>query len=143
MKKKTKTKKKSTTISFPVHIKRKKLKKQLDDIFSLYIRERDNYTCITCGVTRETKVIQCGHLFSRTKNSTRWEEKNAHAQCEGCNKAHTIHWEKYRRKWIEIHGKEQYELLYAKYCQEKTFTVRDLEIVIQYYKNKLSILKGE
>jgi hypothetical protein len=29
--------------------------------------------------------MDCGHFQSRRFTATRWEEKNAHAQCQSCN----------------------------------------------------------
>ena len=63
----------------------KKLKKQADDIFSLYIRTRDNFTCYTCGKEGNKTNIDCGHFISRAKLGTRYDEINCHAQCKGCN----------------------------------------------------------
>jgi len=124
-------------------IPRKKLKKDLDKTFSEYIRERDDYVCITCGATRDNKVIQCGHLFSATKNSTRWDEKNAHAQCRGCNFKHEHDFERYRRRWVAQHGESEYDLLYAKWCQSTKFGLGDLRMMIKHFKDKLDKLKKE
>ena len=64
----------------------------LDNIFSKFVRLRDSdshgfSTCVTCPKvafwTREG--IQCGHFQTRGKYITRWHERNAHAQCAGCN----------------------------------------------------------
>lgn len=121
---------------------RKKLKTKLDKVFSEFIRERDDYVCITCGVTRNTHVIQCGHLFSRVSNSTRWDEKNAFAQCAGCNYRHEFDFETYRRRWVEKFSNAEYDLLYAKFSQTTKFALIDLEIMIELYKNKLINLKN-
>jgi len=71
---------------------RAKAVERLDNIFSKFVRLRDSdshgfSTCITCHKvafwTREG--IQCGHFQTRSKYITRWHERNAHAQCAGCN----------------------------------------------------------
>lgn len=123
--------------------KRTDLKKKLDKTFSEYIRERDNYICITCGGTKETHVIQCGHLFTKKNHSTRWDEKNAFAQCAGCNKNHSYDFEKYRRRWVQKLGVCAYDLLYAKFCQTTKFGVGDLEMMIKLFADKLAKLKME
>lgn len=71
---------------------RAKAVERLDSIFSKFVRLRDSdshgfSTCVTCCKvafwTREG--IQCGHFQTRGKYITRWHERNAHAQCAGCN----------------------------------------------------------
>lgn len=68
---------------------RKSIVKQLDSVFSKFIRQRDSEndycTCATCGVQKPIKEMQAGHFMSRGKYSTRWDEENVHAQCQGCN----------------------------------------------------------
>jgi hypothetical protein len=63
-----------------------KLKKKLDTVFSLWIKNRDNWTCITCGkFSRDPQKMNAGHYISRRHHSVRWNEKNVNAQCAGCN----------------------------------------------------------
>lgn len=66
--------------------KNKKLAKaKADKYFSLYIRERDkNKPCVTCGKMVSDK--DCGHFLSRRFENTRYDEKNAHGQCQKCNR---------------------------------------------------------
>jgi len=120
---------------------RKKLIKKLDDVFSLYVRERDNYKCITCGVDKNTHVIQCGHLFSRISHSTRWSEKNAFAQCSGCNMKHEHDFEPYRRAWLEKYSQEEYDILYAKFSGTTKYNDIDLKYLIFYYQRKTEKIK--
>lgn len=122
---------------------RKKLEKRLNDIFSLYIRERDNQRCIVCGVTNKTHVIQCGHLFSRVSKSTLWDEQNANAQCAGCNLRHEHDPEPYRRAWLAKYSQKDYDILYAKWSKPTKFSPSDLKYMIDYYKSKLKKLKED
>ena len=69
-----------------------KLKKELDTIFSVYIRlrEANEYgycQCFTCGVVRHYKDgMQNGHFQSRKHLSTRFsEDGNCEVQCVSCN----------------------------------------------------------
>lgn len=59
---------------------RSNLVKEADRVFSLFIRERDKgKPCVTSGKPwRED--FQCWHFASRRHLSTRWHDKNAHAQ---------------------------------------------------------------
>lgn len=70
-----KTKKKSVS----------KLKKELDGIFSKYIRARDGHKCYTCNRQMEANQSQCGHFVPRQYLATRYDEINCHAQCYACN----------------------------------------------------------
>ena len=67
-----------------------KLKKDLDAIFSKYIRlkysdENGNVACYTCGKVMHWKQIQNGHFISRQYLATRWHEDNCRPQCVGDN----------------------------------------------------------
>lgn len=60
-----------------------KLKKELDSVFSLYIRAKYPKVCYTCGKVGTT--LQCGHFIPRQYLATRWEEDNCRPCCIGCN----------------------------------------------------------
>lgn len=68
---------------------RSKVVKNLDAIFSQYIRKKDSIneiaTCFTCGKEDHWKKLQNGHFQSRKHYSTRWDETNCQVQCAGCN----------------------------------------------------------
>lgn len=59
------------------------LKKELDRLFSIYIRSKYHRRCYTCGKTEVT--LQNGHFVSRSYLITRWDERNCRPQCVGCN----------------------------------------------------------
>lgn len=59
-----------------------RLKKELDRIFSLYIRAKYEKRCFTCG---KVGVLQNGHFIVRKYLATRWDEDNCRPQCVGCN----------------------------------------------------------
>lgn len=66
------------------------LKKDLDKIFSLFIRQReaDLYgftSCYTCGLRKHYKELQCGHFVPRQYLATRYDEVNCKVQCYACN----------------------------------------------------------
>ena len=68
------------------------LKKQLDKIFSIYIRLREatpeGYVkCFTCDKVSHYKIgIHAGHFMSRSRLATRWhEDGNVMPQCYRCN----------------------------------------------------------
>lgn len=67
-----------------------KIKKELDRVFSLYIRQRSasstgTVMCFTCGTKGHWKSMDCGHFQSRKHTNTRWNEQNCQVQCKSCN----------------------------------------------------------
>jgi hypothetical protein len=60
---------------------------QLDQIFSLCVRERAEWTCERCNKAyqRGTNGLHCSHLFSRRHRSTRWAPENCCAHCMACH----------------------------------------------------------
>ena len=117
-------------------IKLSTLKKKIDTEFSLYIRRRDHYKCCTCGLTGSEKdgIMQCGHLFTRSCDSTRWNELNAACQCRGCNYRHEYDWEPMRRWFIRNYGNDWYEALYREHKTVKKYTRGELIELLEHYK---------
>ena len=125
-----------------------KLKKELDTIFSIYIRIRESeeglVQCFTCNkVSHYKSGMQNGHFQSRKHLATRWDEENCQVQCVGCNM---------------FKAGEQYKFainLDAKYgegkAEELQFLARtimkvsriDYEEKIGYYKELVEKLKRE
>ena len=62
-----------------------KLKKELDAIFSKFIRARDRGQCYTCPKKDDPKNMQNGHFVPRQYLAIRYSEINCHCQCYACN----------------------------------------------------------
>jgi len=60
-------------------------KKELDRVFSIYIRIRDDGKCISCGDEKHWKYQHAGHYVSRSYLSLRFNEQNVNVQCPACN----------------------------------------------------------
>lgn len=59
-----------------------KLRKDLDDLFAAYVKDRDGNVCISCGTTiTRPNDWHAGHFIRRGYWSLRWDPKNCHAQC--------------------------------------------------------------
>lgn len=123
-----------------------KLKKEVWDIFSQFIRMRDclkttgdiNYgRCVTCGALKHRKDCHAGHFISRSFNATLFDEKNVHCQCARCNLFLGGEPLKYRREIVRLYG-EGYDIeLEEKAMTTKKFTREELEGLKKHYQNKV------
>ncbi len=96
-----------------------KLKKELDTVFSLYIRLKDAdedgmVACYTCRVKYHYKKMHAGHYALRGYMATRWDEMNVKPQCGVDNL-----WRKgepilFREHLIEEYGEEAVKALEAR-----------------------------
>ena len=106
----------------------------LDELFSLYIRTRDHFTCQRCGV--KSKNVQCAHFIGRRNKNCRWREENATTLCMGCHQhfhANPLEFVEWTRKRL---GERDFELLQA---QERIITKPDRKLLTMYYQNKLKL----
>jgi hypothetical protein len=118
-------------------IKRSTIVKNLDTVFSQYIRLRyaknEIAECVTCGKKDHWKKLQCGHFQSRRHYSTRWDENNVGVQCYGCN----ITSQGQQFLFAKYLGLELAEEMVLKSKQTVKFSDNDLQDMIQHYKDKL------
>jgi hypothetical protein len=120
--------------------KNKKLAQaKADKYFSLYIRARDSVNgiakCCTCG--RYVSEFDCGHFLSRRFEATRYDERNAHAQCLKCNRFENgnqfAHGEFINRRY----GAGVADGLLEKSRMVCKRTQQDYEFIAQEFKSKL------
>lgn len=120
---------------------RKSIVKQLDTLFSQYIRLRksnnDISECYTCNKKDHWKKLQCGHFMSRKHYSTRWDETNCQVQCYACNVARYGEQFIFGNKLNEEYGLDTAENLSIKCRQVEKFSNNDLLEKIVHYKNLL------
>ena len=112
-----------------------KLKKEAWRVFSLFIRNRDNWTCYTCGSRIKGAGMHAGHFISRTKLSTFFDEMNVHAQCYPCNIFKKGNAGEYSYRLVEQYGPaEFYRLLErGRSLKPMGFTRQELENIITKY----------
>jgi hypothetical protein len=125
-------------------VKRSTLVKNLDIVFSQYIRLRyaknEIAECYTCGKKDHYKKQQAGHFASRRHYSTRWEELNVQVQCYSCNIGMQGLQFEFGKRLNKEFGKDTAEALLIKSKQTVKFTDADLQDMIQHYKDKLKEL---
>ncbi len=125
MKKKPKIKEKSIT----------KLRKKAWKLQSMYIRQKEKGKCFTCGDQRDWKEQQAGHFVHR--DSVDFDLRNIHCQCVHCNKWLHGNLINYAIKLERIYGHGIIEELKRKGDQIKKWKVKELEDLIEFYKNEL------
>ena len=127
-----------------------KLKKELDTIFSVYIRlrEANEYgycQCFTCGVVRHYKDgMQNGHFQSRKHLSTRFsEDGNCEVQCVSCNIFGSGQQWKFGMNLDAKYGEGR--AVELEFLARTTLKISraEYEEKISYYKNIVSNLKDE
>lgn len=115
-------------------------KHKADKYFSLYIRERDKgKPCITCG--RYSSKMDCGHFISRRFEATRYDEKNANAQCIKCNRFENGNQFEHGQNIDHKYGSGTAEHLHFKSkmkCYRKKY---DYEYIAMEYKKKYDEIK--
>lgn len=109
-------------------------KKELDTWFSMYIRIRDNGTCITCGSKTFWKYQQNGHYVSRQVLSLRFDEKNCNCQCAGCNVFKHGNMDEYALQLQRKYGKDILERLHKEKYKIVKLDIPWYEQKIKYYK---------
>jgi hypothetical protein len=126
-----------------------KLKKELDTIFSIYIRLRDADSnglvfCFTCGkVANYKKGMQCGHFQSRRHTSTRWDGQNCQPQCVRCNMFNQGEQFKFGLNLDAKYGEGTADKLVFISNQTRKFARADYELLLTYYKALVEKLKKE
>jgi hypothetical protein len=120
------------------------LKKEADAVFSRYIRysaadHAGNARCVTCGVVKHWKELQNGHYERRSVNSLRYDERNCHPQCPGCNIFKGGNYPRYAQFMLQTYGPTILEELEAEAKNLKQFRPFELIEIIDLYKAKLLI----
>lgn len=118
--------------------------KQLDIVFSQYIRNRDADSngmckCIDgCGQLSHWKATDCGHFASRRCMSTRWHEQNCAAQHKACNGPVGLGRQYEFGKGLDLKfGEGTADKMIALSKQTKKWTIEELKDMIQLYTSKL------
>lgn len=114
---------------------------------SRFVRMRDAWEyskgdvvkCCTCSHVAHWKELQGGHFVSRRHKATKFNERNVHAQCGGCNAKHMgggKEWE--HGQYIDRrYGKGTAELLKHASTQMVKRTVFEMEQLYEYFREKV------
>jgi len=109
--------------------------------FALYVKERDNWTCITCGKKTKGAEMGAGHFIQAFGHaSVFFNEQNVHAQCARCNGWDNTSLLRYRREIVKRYGKgadEELERLGRK--TREPFMRKELLRIAKTYRVKFAI----
>ena len=110
------------------------LKRKAWAIFSKWIRNRDNWTCFTCGSRFTGAGLHAGHFVSRSHNATFFDELNVNAQCYPCNIYKRGNSGEYARRLIEKYGQRKFKALLERGRGIKQFKETELLEIIRKYQ---------
>jgi len=114
----------------------------LDKWFSLYVRMRDasefnNFgRCCSCGRVISFEESDCGHFISRDRIATRWDERNAHAQCRNCNRFRSGEQHAHGQHILKLYGQQVLHELIWKSKHPKNFTDQEIKDLTDFYRTK-------
>jgi len=109
-------------------------KKELDRVFSIFIRQRDKGRCFTCSKKSEWKDTDAGHFVKRQHLATRWDERNVNCQCVACNCFRAGQKETYAVKLEKKYGFGILQELEGLKNKGAKFKVAELKELIEHYK---------
>ena len=112
-----------------------------DELFSLYIRIRDNWTCQRCGgyYKHRPQGLHCSHFMGRRKENTRFEPLNADSLCYGCHKYFTSHPAEHYAWQVERKGQDTVDKITL---MSNTYKKRDRVLEALYWKQELVKLEA-
>lgn len=113
-------------------------KKKLWQTFTIYIKNRDKWTCVTCGKKAMGGGMGGGHYMPKAAcgNEYYFSEKNVHAQCTYCNLTLEGNRPAYRRFIIKTYGMKVLKELETKFRKPTPWSAEVYREKIEYYKRK-------
>lgn len=130
-----------------------RLKKDVWNIFSKYIRLRDamrttgepySVRCITCNERKDTVNVDAGHFYSRAYTYLLFDEHNVHAQCKRCNMPpHSGEQYLYSKKIQELYGNSELERLTREKQYLKKYKKEELFNLLLDYRARIRKLTKE
>lgn len=112
--------------------------KELDRVFSLYIRQSKPPMCVTCGKKDDPKNLQNGHYYSRGKLPTRWNEDNCWPQCVACNVFKSGNYTEYALFMLQTLGEDKMRELHKLANSAEKIPTSVIKEKIEEYKHKIS-----
>lgn len=95
-------------------------------------------TCVTCGKTLPCNKQSGGHFIGRGCHPLRWDEKNVHCQCNGCNMFRNGAYIEYSQWFIKRYGLDTFNKYVDTYERWKAgkipaFKMNELQQIYDYW----------
>lgn len=120
---------------------RSKLVKELDRVFSIFIRQRDlpggRGKCYTCKNPVSIRDAHAMHFISRACYRYRWDEDNVKAGCQRCNIWLKGNYIEYVRYMIDEYGIDKVDEMRRNAKQVFKISTQEIEDKIAYYKRRI------
>ena len=125
---------------------KQKAMKAADKWFSEWIRLRDAgpdglVKCVTCSRRAHWRDMDCGHYVSRAKQTTRYDQWNAHAQCGGCNRFQGGKFIEHARAVDEMHGAGSASILASRCVMECRRSAQDFQYIADKYHALVLVIR--
>ena len=120
----------------------KSLKRELWKLVSEYVRRKEKGICFSCGKKADWKEQHCGHWSHQGRYSELAYDDDSilHTQCPSCNTFKHGNLDNYTLKMIEVYSLEAVQEFHKKSLKVHNWNEIELQLLITYYKNKLSRL---
>jgi len=116
-------------------------KKKCDTLYSRVIRlryaKKGIAKCVTCGKKDHYKKLQAGHYIPRNYLSLRFDDRNVHVQCVGCNMFKSGAMDEYARFMVKTYGSEILDELAVLKNKKVKFSIFDYQEMIDKYSDEL------
>lgn len=116
-------------------------KKEAWKFFSQWIKERDKWTCYTCGRHATGSGMHGAHFVTGAAcpPSLYFDERNVHAGCYNCNVNLSGNWTAYYERMVRDYGEDQVkELMNSRHKKGgEVWEKSDYEKIEKEYKARL------
>lgn len=117
-------------------------RKKLWETMKIYIKNRDNFTCITCNKQVEGANCHAGHFLTGASCpvSVYFDERNVHVQCYHDNVNLSGNWPDYYKFMLKKYGQEVIDELWARkdLMKGERWDILQYQQKIKYYKDLIS-----
>lgn len=128
----------------------KNAKNRAIDAFQMWVRYRDNWTCVVCGKHVDPEMpgakneMHAGHYISRKYKSLLLDPQNVHAQCKDCNGRQN--WvgmdPRYTKYMVNRYGEGILDYLFKKQHEIEKISHLEWERLAEFWEGKLKEIKG-
>ena len=121
------------------------LKRKLWKLVSIYVRARDNWTCITCGkiaADEDRAMFDAGHYKPEGQyKSVQFDLINVNCQCRGCNRYHHGRYGEYAEALLKKYGIEEFNALVERSRTTKSWSEKELLTLIVAIGNPTNYMR--